>query len=98
MAVKRYSFPSEAKAEELLLKLAHEDSELAFNKLTVTETTHAIVCLGFQNVYEFNAETEESILVKEGLTYDVDVFWKGNSGYGWGTYEVNPNTPNHAFA
>ena len=98
MAVKRYGFPSEAKAEELLLKLAHEDSELAFNKLTVTETTHAIVCLGFQNVYEFNQETEENVLVKEGLTYDVDVFWKDKSGYGWGQYEVHPNTPNHSFA
>ena len=98
MAVKRYSFPSEAKAEELLLKLAHEENELAFNRITVTETTHAIVCLGFQNVYEFNQETEENVLVKEGLTYDVDVFWKDKSGYGWGQYEVHPNTPNHAFA
>lgn len=98
MAVKRYSFPSEAKAEDLLLKLAHEDSALAFNKLTVTKNTHAIVCLGFDDKYEFNAETGESKLVKEGLTYDVDVFWKGNSGYGWGQYEVHPNTPNHTFA
>lgn len=98
MAVKRYSFPTEAKAEELLLKLAHEDSELAFNKLTVTETTHAIVCLGFDDKYEYNPETEESTLVKEGSTYDVDVFWKDKSGYGWGQYEVSPNTPNHSFA
>ena len=98
MAVKRYSFPTEAKAEELILKLAHEESELAFNKVTVTETTHAIVCLGFQNVYEYNQETEESILVKEGLSYDVDVFWKEDSAWGWGTYEVTPNTPNHSFA
>mgnify|MGYP000958250506 CR=1 FL=1 len=98
MAVKRYSFPSEAKAEELLLKLAHEDSELAFNKLTVTETTHAIVCLGFQNVYEFNAETEESVLVKEGISYDVDVLWKEEDLEGFAEFEVNPKTPNHAFA
>ena len=98
MAVKRYSFPTEAKAEELLLKLAHEDSALAFNKLTVTETTHAIVCLGFEHRYEFNAETEESTLVKEGLTYDVDVFWKEGDIEGFAEYEVHPNTPNHAFA
>ena len=98
MAVKRYSFPSEAKAEELLLKLANEENELAFNKLTVTETTHAIVCLEFDDKYEYNPETEESTLVKEGLTYDVDVFWKDKSGYGWGQYEVSPSTPNHGFA
>ena len=98
MAVKRYSFPSEAKAEELILKLAHEDSELAFNRITVTETTHAVVCLGFQNVYEYNVETEESVLIKEGTSYDVDVFWKDRSGYGWSEFEVEPNTPNHGFA
>jgi hypothetical protein len=98
MAVKRYSFPSEAKAEELLLKLANEENELAFNKLTVTETTHAIVCLGFQDKYEYDEATDSSVLVESGLTYDVDVFWKGNSGYGWGQYEINSNTPNHAFA
>ena len=97
MAVKRYSFPTEAKAEELILKLAHIDSELAFNKITVTETTHAVVCLGFQHVYEYNAETEESVLVIEALTYDVDVFWKEDSAWGWGVYEVEPNTPNHSF-
>ena len=98
MAVKRYSFPTEAKAEELLLKLANKENELAFNKLTVTETTHAIVCLGFQNVYEYNEETDESVLVKEGLTYDVDVFWKEEDLEGFAEFEVNPKTPNHAFA
>lgn len=98
MAVKRYSFPSEAKAEELLLKLANEENELAFNKLTVTETTHAIVCLGFQDKYEYDEATDSSVLVESGLTYDVDVFWKDKSAYGWGQYEVSPNTPNHSFA
>ena len=97
MAVKRYSFPTEAKAEELILKLVNVASELAFNEITVTNTTHGIVCLGFQNVYEYNSDTEETILVKEGLTYDVDILWKGNSAWGWGKYEVTPNTPNHEF-
>jgi predicted nucleic acid-binding protein len=98
MAVKRYSFPSEAKAEELILKLAHEDSELAFNKITVTETTHAIVCLGFQNVYEYNQETEENVAIKYGTTYDVDVFWKEGDIEGFAEFEVSPKTPNHRFA
>ena len=98
MSIKRYSFPTEAKAEELILKLAHVDNALYFNEITVTNTTHGIICLGFQNVYEYNTETEETILVKEGLTYDVDILWKGNSAWGWGVYEVKPNTPNHAFA
>ena len=80
------------------MKLANKENELAFNKLTVTEKTHAIVCLGFQNVYEFNAETEESVLVKEGLTYDVDVFWKEEDLEGFAEFEVSPKTPNHAFA
>ena len=83
---------------ELILRLANEENELAFNKLTVTESTHAIVCLGFQDKYEYDEATDSSILVESGSTYDVDVSWKGNSGYGWGQYEVHPNTPNHAFA
>ena len=51
-----------------------------------------------QDEYEYDEATDSSVLVESGLTYDVDVFWKGNSGYGWGQYEINSNTPNHAFA
>jgi len=97
MAVKRYSFQTEAKAEELILKLANIDNDLDFDKITVTETTHGIVCLGFQNIYEYDELTEENVLVKEGLTYDVDIFWRGSSAWGWGKYEVIPNTPSHEF-
>ena len=92
MEIKRYSFPTEAKAKELILKLAHTENELAFNKITTTETTHAIVCLGFQNKYE------DEVLVKEGLTYDVDVMWKDVINKKWNKYEVNVKTPNHNFA
>ena len=97
MSVKRYSFPTEAKAEELILKLAHEDSELAFNKITVTESTHAIVCLGFQDKYEYDEATDSSVLVESGLTYDVDIFWKTEI-IGFAEFEVFPNTPDHNFA
>ena len=97
MAVKRYSFPTEAKAEELILKLAHVDNALYFNEITVTNTTDGIACLRFQNTYKYNLDTEENELIKKGVTYDVDVFWKGQSAWGWGKYEVTPNTPNHEF-
>ena len=98
MSIKRYSFPTEAKAEELILKLANKENELAFNKITTTETTHAIVCLGFQDKYKYNEETEESELIKKSLTYDVDVMWKDSDSKDWSDYEVNIKTPNHNFA
>lgn len=96
--IKRYSFPSEAKAKELILKLAPEKFEGTFNQLTTTEKTHAIVCLGFQDKYSFDIDTKESVLVSKGLTYDVDVMWKDSPSYGWSAYEVNVKTPNHNFA
>ena len=98
MIVKQYSFPSEQIAKEMILELAQEENELPFNKITVTESTHAIAILGFQDKYEFDEETQESVLVKKAEFYDVDVMWKGRSGYGWSSYEVNPETPNHKFA
>jgi len=98
MIVKQYSFPSETIAKEMILELASEENELPFNKITVTESTHGIAVLGFQHKYEFNTETQESILVKEADFYDVDVMWKSRSGYGWSAYEVHPKSPNHKFA
>ena len=90
--IKRYSLPSEQIAKELIALLSEEPSP------TVTEFTHGIVCLGFNNVYEYKEETEESILVKKGLTYDVDVFWKGEANEDWTAYEIHPKTPNHKFS
>jgi hypothetical protein len=98
MTVKQYSFPSEEIAKEMILELVSEDNELPFNKITVTEKTHGIAILGFQHKYELNVDTEESVLIQEATTYDVDVMWKGRSGYGWSAYEVHPKTPNHKFA
>jgi hypothetical protein len=96
--IKRYSFPTKSKAKELILKLAYEENELTFDKITTTESTHGIVCLGFQDVYDYDEETETSVLIHQALTYDVDVFWKDLQGDEWLDYEVNPVTPNHKFA
>jgi hypothetical protein len=97
MATKRYSFPTKSKAEELILKLTHVDNDLDFNEITVTTTTDGIACLGFQDVYQYNLDAGKNELVKKGVTYDLDVFWKGDSAWGWGKYEVTPNTPSHEF-
>jgi len=98
MTVKQYSFPSEEIAKEMILELASEDNELPFNKITVTESTHGIAILGFEDKYEFDEETQESVLIEKAEFYDVDVMWKGRSGCGWSAYEVHPKTPNHKFA
>jgi len=90
--VKRYCIPTEEKAKELIALLSDEI------KPTVTEFTHGIAHLGFQNVYKYDEVTEESILVKEGLTYNIDVFWKGEPNEEWLEFEVEPKTPNHKFA
>lgn len=95
---KKYSFPNEKKAKGLILDLAHEENELPFNKVTGTETTRGIVCLGFQHTYEYNEETEETVLIKESKVYDVDVSWKGRANKDWLDYEVNPKHPKHNFA
>ena len=104
--IKRYSFQTEQQARELILALAHEDNELTFDKITGTKTTAGIVCLGFQDKYGWDLteddenylENREWVLIQEGLTYDVDVFWRDKVKYGWGIYEVEPKTPNHFFA
>ena len=98
MSIKQYSFPTESKAKELILKLANDKKELAFDKITTTESTHGIVCLGFQDVYDYDEETETNVLIHQALTYDVDVFWKDEENSDWLDYEVNPVTPNHKFA
>ena len=104
--IKRYSFLNKEQARELILALAHEDNELTFDKITGTKTTAGIVCLGFQDKYGWDLaeddenylENREWVLIQEGLTYDVDVFWRNKVKYGWGIYEVEPKTPNHFFA
>lgn len=88
--IKKYSFPTEIKAFELINLIAE-------GKPTVTEHTKGIAYLGFQNEYEFNEETEESVLIKAGETYDVDIFWRVTPFAEFTPYEVNPVTPSHRF-
>ena len=95
---KKYSFPDEKTAKDLILALTDEENELPFNKVTSTETTRGIVCLGFQHTYEYNEETEETVMIKESLVYDVDVYWKAEQNKDWLDYEVNPKHPKHNFA
>ena len=98
--IKRYSIPTEQIAKDLILTLAPLDTEnhIVWNKLTVTEFTHAIVCLGFQDKYLYNEETQESELISKGMTYDVDIFWKDEPLDAFKEFEVEPVTPNHKFA
>ena len=88
--IKKYSFPTEQKAFELINLISE-------GKPTVTEFTKGIAYLGFQNEYEFNEETQESILIKVGETYDVDIFWRVTPFTEFSEYEVNPVTPTHKF-
>ncbi len=90
--IKRYSITSEQIAKDLILLLSDEINP------TVTEFTHAIVCLGFQDKYLYNEETQESELISKGMTYDVDIFWKGEPLDAFNQYIVEPKTPNHKFA
>lgn len=94
---KKYSFPDENTAKGLILSLAHKENELPFNKVTGTKTTRGIACLGFQHIYEYNEETEETVLIKESKVYDVDVAWKDEPSIDWLDYEVEPRNPKHNF-
>lgn len=80
MNTKRYSFPSEKIANELIYLLSNEslpEEELVnYRVKPVTESTHGIACLGFQDKYIFNKETQENELEHKGLSYNVDIVWK----------------------
>jgi len=95
--IKRYSFQTKQQAKNLILLLVDSDNELEFNKITTTKYTYGIVILGFQHEYEYNEETNESVLIKEGMTYDVDIKWFNVPNDNFNEFEVNPNTPNHNF-
>ena len=108
--MKRYSIPTKTKAKNLILLLALLDTEnpIEWNKLTVTETTHGIVVLGFQDkrtpildidgMPTFDADGLPLVDIIKGTTYDVDILWKGEQPTAWEQYEINPVTPNHIFS
>ena len=89
--IKRYSFPSEEIANNLI-------SELNLQEGTTNYYICGIVKLGFQNKYEYNEETQDSVLIKKATTYDVDIFWRNEPLSSWKAYEVEPKTPSHEFA
>jgi len=67
---KKYSMPTMAKAEQLIMALAtpNEDGTMrACKEITSTEATHAIVCLGFQDeiIIEFQNDLENFNVVIE---------------------------------
>ncbi len=108
--MKRYSIPTKTKAKNLILPLAPIDTEnpIEWNKLTVTEKTHGIVVLGFQDkstpildaegMPTFDADGLPLVDIIKGTTYDVDILWKGEQPTAWEQYEINPVTPNHIFS
>ena len=105
--MKRYSFTSEDLAKNLVSALAPIDAlnPIEWNKLTVTETTHAIQVWGFEDkqvpildengVQTFDEDGVPSFDTIKGKTYNVDVMWKGEQPTEWEEYEVNPSTPSH---
>ena len=102
----KYSMPSEEVAETLILALNTNEEIIGFGNVKGTETTHAIVCLGFQDEYGID-ENGDSVLLYEGTTYDVDVAWIETTNEDgdviindadWSQYEVIPVTSNHNFA
>lgn len=70
---------------------------IADNRLKDLKGTIGIVHLGFQDVWSYDVETQKSILVKKGLTYDVDILWENEASEAFKEYEVHPTTPNHSF-
>ena len=90
MIVKRYSFPSEQIAKELI-------DTLNLNGKSYSNKVRCIVCLGFQDKYLYNEATQENELISKGLTYDVDIKWYELPNDNFNEYEVNPITPNHNF-
>ena len=106
--MKRYSIPTKTKAKNLILPLAPIDTEIEWNKLTVTEKTHAIMIWGFEDkripildaegMQTFDADGEPLVDIITGTTYNVDVVWKGEAPVKWEQYEVNPLTPSHTVS
>ena len=90
MIVKKYSFPSEQIAKELI-------ATLNLNGKSYSNKVRCIFELGFQDKYLYNEATQENELISNGMTYDVDIKWYEFPNDNFNEYEVNPNTPNHNF-
>ena len=92
----------------MILPLAPIDTEIEWDKLTVTEKTHGIMIWGFEDkqipildaddMPTFNEDGEPLVDIIEGTTYNVDVVWKGEAPTAWEQYEINPLTPSHTVS
>jgi hypothetical protein len=108
--MKRYSFTSEDLAKNLVSALAPIDAlnPIEWNKLTVTETTHAIKVWGFEDKHipildengmqTFDEDGLPLVDIIKGKTYNIDVVWKGEQPSEWEQYEVFPLTPSHTVS
>lgn len=86
--IKRYSFQTEKKAQELILTLGLEPNQ------TTSKDISGIV-LDVRPLPKYDEDNE--VIEVEHLTYDVDVVWRNEEGDGWGDFKVTPKTPNHKF-
>jgi hypothetical protein len=104
----KYSFPTEEKATELITALVNgvqetepisdEQKDTDIHNVTVTKHTHGLHYMGRTDVTEYNEETNETIIIKKGTTFDVDVHWRGEPLKSWEDFEVNPKSPNHTWS
>ena len=84
--IKRYSFPSEEIANNLISELNLQGG-----------TTNCYICGIVKLVFQ-DEEIEDSVLIQKATTYNVDVFWRDEALNTWKMYEVTPKTPSHEFA
>tara|TARA_R110000803_G_scaffold63443_6_gene124150 strand:- start:65 stop:367 length:303 start_codon:yes stop_codon:yes gene_type:complete len=97
--MKRYSIPTKTKALNLLKTLELEERQ------TVSKDIHAIVVWGFEDkqvpildadgMQTFDEDGLPLFDIIKGLTYNVDIMWKGEQPTEWEQYEVNPSSPSH---
>jgi hypothetical protein len=88
--MKRYSFLDEKTAVDLIATL-----KINFGQ-TTSDSISGIMVWGFEDKYQYDAETKESVLIEKGLTFNVDVCWKDTPPIAWDKYEVFPKTPSHS--
>ena len=86
----KYSFPTQKKAEELIMTLAKKDDDGNLPNVKDVKTTEYTNA----NIYDEETETYELI---PGDSYDVDVAWKDAANTDWDKYEIDVETPRHRF-
>jgi hypothetical protein len=97
--MKRYSIPIKTKALNLIKTLELKERQ------TVSKDIHAIVVWGFEDkqvpildedgMQTFDEDGLASFDTIKGLTYNVDISWKGEQPKEWEQYECFPTTPSH---